>query len=97
MAIPDAKQFGFGDDGKIKIRYVREITNEAEALAALKSLPVDMAPFFNLYEELGIPLSLEFKENVREGAGTKIHQIVLKMDFTSMPAGTDRADGGHGI
>lgn len=74
------------EDGKNKIRRVTGITDEALVLSALKSMPTDLAPLLGLYEEFGMPLVLEFKENVREVAGTKIHQFVLKMDLTSMPS-----------
>ncbi|MDF7825116.1 hypothetical protein P4B35_13920 [Pontiellaceae bacterium B12227] len=87
----------FGEDGKMKVRYVTEISNEAKALDALKSMSTDMAPFLKLYEELGIPMALEFKENVREAAGTKVHQFVLKMDFTSMPAEQKEQMAGMGL
>jgi hypothetical protein len=62
------------------------VKDEAAALNQLKSLSSDMEGFTKLYKEMGIPISYSFKENVREHAGVKIHQLVFNISMDKMPA-----------
>ncbi|MEN8254682.1 MAG: hypothetical protein ABFR33_04350 [Verrucomicrobiota bacterium] len=76
---------GFGADG-MNINYLFEIGDEAAALGLLKTMQQDMAPFFKLYEDMGMPMSFEFKENVREYKGIKIHTLATRLSMEQMAA-----------
>ncbi len=73
------------DEGKIGVRYVMEVADEAKAFEVLRTMDTDMQPFFKMYESMGMPMSMEFKENVREADGVKIHQFSMKTDISAMP------------
>lgn len=75
----------FADDG-LKVRYVMEVADEAKALETLRSMAADMEPFMKMYEGLGMPMTMVFKENAREVDGLKIHEFGMEYDLTSMPA-----------
>ncbi len=74
------ENIGFGGDSFMNVSYVLEVKDETQPLAMFKSMNEDMAPFLKLYESMGMPISFEFKENVREYKGVNIHQF--KMDIT---------------
>ncbi|MDF7808088.1 hypothetical protein P4E94_11610 [Pontiellaceae bacterium B12219] len=76
----------FGDDGAFKVRYVMEVKDEATTLEVLRTIEADMGPFLQLYETLGMPMELIFKENVRSANGTPVHQFSVKMDMLTLPA-----------
>ncbi len=74
------------DSDTIGVRYVMEISDEAKALEMLRAMDKDMQPFLKMYEGLGMPMTMAFKENVREAEGVKIHQFSTTFDVSSMPA-----------
>jgi hypothetical protein len=76
----------FGDDGAFSARYVMGVKDEAATLDALRTMAVDMAPFLQLYENLGMPMEMVFTENVRSANGTPVHQLTVKMDMLILPA-----------
>jgi len=76
----------FGGDAGISVNYLLEVKDEKAALNLFKTMEQDMVPFLKLYEELGMPMSMAFQENVREYKGAKIHQFNVKMDMKSMMA-----------
>ncbi len=76
----------FGGDAFVDVSYLLEISNEDAALAILKTMNADMAPLLALYEELGMPMTLEFQEAVREYKGIKIHQFGIRFLVEQMPA-----------
>ncbi len=73
----------FGGDSFIDVREVVEIKDADKTMALLSSMKSDMAPIFDLYEELGVPMTMDYKENARTYKGTKIHQIIF--DFSEQP------------
>jgi len=77
--------FGFGADG-MNINCLFEIGDEAAALGLLKTMQQDMAPFLKLYEDMGMPMSFEFKENAREHKGIKIHTLATRVSMEQMAA-----------
>ncbi len=82
------EQVIFGADGKMDVSFVMEVQDEAAALDMLRGMEKDMAPFFKLYESMGIPMSMLFKENVREADGVKIHEFTMNMKIETMPPET---------
>jgi hypothetical protein len=74
-----------GPDGNMKLAYIVGINDEAETLDVMRAMGADMAPFLKLYENLGMPMTMEFKENIGETNGVSIHQIAVKTDLSSMP------------
>ncbi len=75
-----------GSSSGIDASILLEVKDEAFALEALKTMQTDMAVFTKLYEDMGMPISFEFKENVREHAGVKIHQLKMNMSMEQMCA-----------
>lgn len=74
----------FGGDSFIDLREVVEIKDADKTMALLSSMKRDMmAPILDLYEELGVPMTMDFNENARTYKGTKIHQIII--DFSDLP------------
>ncbi|MBN2704444.1 MAG: hypothetical protein JXR23_09565 [Pontiellaceae bacterium] len=78
-----AETISFGGDSFFDIRVIEEIKDADKALAMMNSMEDDMAPIFDFYEELGIPMTVNFNENARTYKGTQIHQIVF--DFSDLP------------
>ncbi len=76
---------GFGGEPGLSVGYLMDVKDEAEALAVLKGMPKDIEPFLGLYEDIGMPMSMEFKENAREYNGVKIHQFGVSMSMTNQP------------
>lgn len=64
----------FGGKQFVDVKYVTEAKDEEQVMACFRSIEKDMAPFIKLYESMGMPMTVEFKENVREYKGVKIHQ-----------------------
>jgi hypothetical protein len=80
------ESFRFDPKTGISADVMIAVKDEAAALEALKSISSDMAGFTKLYKEMGMPISYTFKENVREHAGVKIHQLVFNMSMDQIPA-----------
>lgn len=78
------EQVTFGADGTMEVSYVMEVQDEVAALDMLKNMEKDMAPFFKLYEVLGMPMSFSFKENAREADGVKVHEFTMNMKIETM-------------
>lgn len=76
-----------GSDGEsgMSVGYLMDVTDEAEALSVVKSMPQDLDAFMGLYEEMGLAMTMDFKENVRGHNGTPIHQFVVNMSMTNQP------------
>ena len=77
--------FDFGDGDGFTVNYALAVKDEAEALALFKTLKEDMGPFIKLYENMGMPMTMEFKENVREHKGAGIHQFKVTMSLNHLP------------
>ena len=71
----------FGGDSFMNLAYVVEIKDEDAALEYLKKSMSDIAPMLALYENLGMPMTMEFKEDAREHSGVKIHQFKVAIDM----------------
>ena len=78
--------FDFDAEDGMSVNYLLEVADEAAALAMLKSMEKDMAPFMKLYEEMDAPMKIEFKENSSEHKGIKIHRIEMDISLEDMPA-----------
>lgn len=76
----------FGGESGFGADCLMEVKDEAIALEQLRTLQADMAGFTKLYKDLGMPMSFEFKESVREHAGIKIHQLKMSLSMEQMPA-----------
>jgi len=81
-----SETMSFGGESGVSVGCLMDVTDEAEALAVLKSIPQDMAPLLELYEEMDMSMIFSFKENVREYKGSKIHQLAIDMAMTNQPA-----------
>lgn len=76
----------FGGEDLFDVAYVAEVSDVAVAMDALKTMNTDLAPFFKLYESLGMPITMTFKENVREVGGVKVHELGIGIGMSSMMA-----------
>ena len=89
-----AKAFGgtgcevvqFGGGSGFGVAYLVEIKDEPAVLEMLKTMQASTAGFLKLYEDMGMPMAFEFKENEREHVGVKIHQLKMSMSLEQMPA-----------
>ncbi|QBG47916.1 hypothetical protein EGM51_11100 [Verrucomicrobia bacterium S94] len=73
------------DENGYNVRYVMGVADEARTLQALREMNSDMAPFLKMYESLGMPVSMTFKENVRDADGLKVHAFGFEYDLSAMP------------
>jgi hypothetical protein len=74
----------FGTDGGFNVSYLMEVKDAKGAMELFRTMEQDMAPFMKLYENLGMPMCMTFKENVRQYKGVNIHQFSVKMDMKNM-------------
>jgi hypothetical protein len=74
-----------GGENGISVGYLMDVKNDAEALAAVKSMPGDMKPFMKMYESFGMPMSMHFSENVRQHGEVPIHQVGVRMSLSNQP------------
>ena len=74
---------GFDTESGMSVGYLMDVNDEAGALDLLKTLSQDMEPFTKLYDDLGMPMTVEFREGVREYKGIKIHQLAIQMAMTN--------------
>ena len=75
----------FGGESGFAVNYAMAVKDEAAVLALFKTMQEDMGPLFKMYENMGMPMSMEFKENVREYKGVKIHQFKVAMSLEYLP------------
>ncbi|MBN2685230.1 MAG: hypothetical protein JXR40_08110 [Pontiellaceae bacterium] len=78
-----AETISFGGKSFIDVRAIEEIKDADKTLAMMNSMEDDMAPIFDFYKKLGIPMTMDFNENARTYKGINIHQIIF--DFSEMP------------
>jgi len=66
--------------------YLIDVNDEDQTLELLRNLPADLATvgLFDLYASMGMPMSVEFKENVRTHLGEAIHQIEMDISMEAM-------------
>jgi hypothetical protein len=78
----------FGGEDGFGVDYLMEVKDEAAAIMLLKNMTADMETMglTNFYANLGMPLALDFKENVREHDGVKIHQLKMNMTMENVAA-----------
>ena len=69
------ESISLGGESVVEVNFILEIKEGIDVLALFRDMEKDMAPFFELYENLGMPMSCSFKENAREYKGTPIHQF----------------------
>ncbi len=77
-----------GTSPGLNMDYVMEVADEKAALDLLRNMQADMKAtgFLDFYESMGMPMSLEFKEKVRQHKGVDIHQFRAKISLDQMPA-----------
>ena len=63
-----------------------EVKDEAAALELLKSMQVDLSVLTELYKSFGMQMTFDFRENVREHVGVKIHQLKMNLSMEQMSA-----------
>ncbi len=73
----------FDGESGMGVGYLMDVKDEAEALVAIKESMQDFEPVRQLYEDLGMPISMEFKENAREYEGVAIHQFLVGISVTN--------------
>lgn len=73
-------------DGGMGVGVLMEVKDEAAAFNYYKTMSADLEDFgFNeLYQDLGMPIAMEFKENVRKYKGINIHQFGMSFDTEKM-------------
>lgn len=71
-------------DSGFAVSYLLEVKNADSVLSMFKTIKEDMAPFFKLYEDFGMPMSADFKENAREYKGIDIHRFKVEMSLDQM-------------
>lgn len=76
---------GFGGDAGFSVNCLMEVKDEKAALELFKTMEQDMEPFLGLYDDLGMPMDISFKEGVREHEGVKIHQFRVDIAMTNLP------------
>jgi len=74
------KPFGFS--------ILEDVKDEDAMLEVLRNMSTDLeaAGFFRWYESMGMPMTVEFEENVRQVAGVPIHRLTMNYSFENMPA-----------
>lgn len=77
-----AETISFGGKSFIDVRVIEEVKDADKVLAMMNSLESDVGPIMDLYKKLGMPITIDFKENVREYKGTQISQIAF--DFSEL-------------
>ena len=76
--------FDFDAEEGIAVNYLLEVGDAAKALELLRSMVKDIAPFMKLYEDMGMPMKVEFKENAAEHKGVKIHRLEMEISMEEM-------------
>ena len=77
----------FSDDATgLGASILMEVKDEAAALELFRTMQADMAVITDLYKNFGMEMVFDFKENVREHAGVKIHQLKMNMSMEQMLA-----------
>ncbi|MCK4565226.1 MAG: hypothetical protein KAU94_11200 [Verrucomicrobia bacterium] len=74
------------DETSLGASVLMEVKDEAVALELLKTMQADMAVITDLYKSFGMQMVFNFKENVREHAGVKIHQLKMNMSMEQISA-----------
>jgi hypothetical protein len=74
----------FGGEDGFSVGYLMDLKDEKAALELFRTMEQDMAPFFKLYEDLGMPMSMTFKENTRQYKGAQVHQLKLDIDMKQL-------------
>jgi hypothetical protein len=75
----------FGGENGFAVNYALAVKDEAAALALFRTMQEDMGGFLKMYENMGMPMTVEFKENAREYKEIKIHQFKVTMSFEQLP------------
>ncbi|HSR88250.1 MAG TPA: hypothetical protein VLL07_04800, partial [Pontiella sp.] len=75
----------FGGESGFSVNYAMVLKDEAAALSLFRTMQEDMGPFIRMYENMGMPMTLEFRENVREHRGVNIHQFRVAMSLNHLP------------
>ena len=81
-----AETFDFDAEDGMSVNYLLAVSDGTKALNLFKTMEQDMAPLLKLYENMGMTMSMAFKENVREYKGIKIHQLDMSFQMEDMPA-----------
>jgi len=76
-----------GTSPGLNMDYVMEVSDEKAALDLLRNMEADMQAtgFLDFYKDMGMPMTLELKENARQYKGVAIHQFRMKISMDQMP------------
>ncbi len=76
-----------GTSPGMNMDYVMDVTDEASALDLMKNMQGDLKKmgFLEFYEDMGMPMSFAFRENMRQYKGVDIHQFEVKLSMDDMP------------
>ena len=80
------EMFSMDSESGIENAKLMEVADEAATLELYKTMSEDLKGFLNLYEALGMPVAIEFKENIRAHKEIQIHEFLMKIDVSEMPA-----------
>ncbi|MBT3296968.1 MAG: hypothetical protein HN919_15715 [Verrucomicrobia bacterium] len=71
----------------LSLDYIMEVSDEKAALALLRNMQAELKAtgFMDLYADMGMPMSFEFKENTRQYKGVGIHRLTTKISMEQMP------------
>ena len=75
----------FGSESGFAVNYALAVKDEAAALSLFKTMQEDMGPLLKIYENMGMPMTMEFKENVRVYKGVNIHQFKVAISLEQLP------------
>lgn len=78
-----SETISYGGENFIDVNCVVAVKDEAAAMELFKNMEQDMGPFLELYKSMGMPMTMESKDGVREHNGVKIHQFKIGVE---MPA-----------
>ncbi len=66
------------------VGYIGTVQDEQKLLTMLEALPEMMQPFMKMYEEMGMPMQMDLKMNVRNYKDLSIHQYDFSYDIAEM-------------
>jgi thiol-disulfide isomerase/thioredoxin len=67
--------------------FLADVNDEEALLEAFRNVSVDLDSmgFLRLYKSLGMPLSAEFEENVRDVDGVPVHRLKMNFSLANIP------------
>ncbi len=69
----------FSPDSFMTVNYALQADNPEKIMELFKTMEKDMAPFMDLYKNMGMPMNMTFVENARKYKDVDIHQFKMSM------------------